>query len=255
MDKFVTKTKQMGVTMIEMIIIVAIIALLSVLFLFVYQKQLAKARDAQRKDDLERLKVAFEDYYNDNGCYPPPEVMMDCNQDSLAPYINEIPCDPKTGEFYKFFSLYGNTCRGYKILTNLEIEDDPGIERIGCDFDLGCGWEGHPEYNYGIVMGDGMLSDNWQLGGSPSEGGFQVDRYYCVPGCDNPTGCFGPEDYVYYCNSLSYEVALDYYQCPRSYDSAPGCESECENMIDEETGDPIPTEEWGSQTACEIPSD
>ncbi|MEA2056738.1 MAG: hypothetical protein U9O78_03480 [Patescibacteria group bacterium] len=245
--------KMQGMTVIEVLIVVVIIALLVIMSIFVYQKQLAKAHDVERKDDLEKLKIAFEDYYNDNSCYPAPEVLLDCNQDTLAPYINEIPCDPQTGESYRFFSLYGNTCRGYKILTNLEVDRDPAIERIGCDFELGCGWDEFPEYNYGIAMGDGMISDDWVLGGAPGDSGPAVYRYYCTPECGIPEGCFEPEDYTYACNSVSYEVALEYYHCPRSYDSAVGCEAECENMIDEDTGDPIPPGIWESSIACQIP--
>ncbi len=242
-----------GMSIIEMLVVTVMIALLVLMAIFTYQRQVAKARDAERKDDLERLRVAFEDYYNDKGCYPAAAVVLSCNQDVFSPYINEIPCDPLTGEPYKFFSPNSNTCRGFKLLTNLENDDDPAIERVGCDFELGCGWGEHPEYNYGIAVGDGMLSDNWMEGGEPLDIDLMVDRYYCIPQCGEPMGCHSPEDYYFSCSSISYESALNYYHCSRSYDSADGCDSECEDRIDEDTGDPISAEEWENTVSCEIP--
>jgi len=46
-----------------------------------------KARDAQRKKDLGRIKIAFEEYYNDKGCYP--------GQDFMAELSSVVSCNTK----------------------------------------------------------------------------------------------------------------------------------------------------------------
>ena len=69
--------------MIELLVVVAILAILMVVAMMGWRTQTVKAKDAKRKDDLYRLKVAFEDYYNDNECtqkyffyhYPSPSLM------------------------------------------------------------------------------------------------------------------------------------------------------------------------------------
>lgn len=39
---------------------------------------LAKSRDSKRKSDLDRIKIAFEDYYGDTNEYPPDGILSDC---------------------------------------------------------------------------------------------------------------------------------------------------------------------------------
>ncbi len=242
---------QKGLSVIEVLVVVALIVVLIAAGWFSYQRQLSKARDAQRKDDLDRLSKAFGDYYNDHEAYPPPEFLLDCGQDSLAPYLKEMPCDPRTRESYVYFSVSGDTSRGYKLLTKLENDDDASIERIGCNQAEGCGWENHPEYNYGIAMGSGMLDDSWELGGSDD---VELERYWCVPNCDLPEGCDEPDDYTFSCGSPDYQTAIDYYNCPQAYSYRPDCESEClEPYTDSETGDPISSQVWEEEVACDIP--
>lgn len=161
---------QAGITLIEVLIVVVIMGILTMAAFFTYQKQLSKARDAQRKDDVEKIKVAFEDYYNDNGCYPPTNTLEFCGQE-WNPYLKEIPCDPLTGEPYLYYSLGGNACLGYKVLVSLENTQDPGIAEIGCNYTDGCE-AGNPAYNYGAAAGNTMLSSSWELGG---EGGGESE--------------------------------------------------------------------------------
>lgn len=89
-----------GFTLIEVLIVVAILGLLALALFMSMSGQRSKADDARAKSDLERLKIAFEDYYNDNNCYPPPEWFDnadDCGGNSLSPYLNVMPCDRNTG--------------------------------------------------------------------------------------------------------------------------------------------------------------
>jgi len=134
--------------LIEVIIIVALLAILAIIaFQYLNAGAMKKARDAERKDDLHRIKVAFEEYYSDNGCYPPPEILVNCSSSDLSPYINQVPCDPATGEPYIYLPhpSTSNTCGGFRVFAPMEWSGDPVIETLGCVG--GCGLsEDHLDY-------------------------------------------------------------------------------------------------------------
>ncbi len=160
------KTSNQGFTLIEVIIIVALLAILAVIaFQYLNAGAMKKARDAERKDDLHRIKVAFEEYYSDNGCYPPPDILATCSSSDLAPYINQVPCDPATREPYVYLPYPDteNHCSGFRVYAPMEWSGDPVIANLGCTG--GCGlvqenldyygvqrWQ--PEdYQYGVSEG------------------------------------------------------------------------------------------------------
>jgi general secretion pathway protein G len=99
--------------MIELLIVIAIIASLAVIFLLMARTQISRARDADRKADLNRIKIAFEDYYNDNGCYPPATILDNCGGPELRPYLDKVPCDPD-GNPYLYLPVEGAECSGYR---------------------------------------------------------------------------------------------------------------------------------------------
>lgn len=96
-----------GFTLIELLIVVSIIALLALLVISVLVGQIRKGNDAKRKADLDRIKIAVEEYEKDHNCYPPPNLML-CDQplndpgSGLKPYLNKIPCDPITKASYYY---------------------------------------------------------------------------------------------------------------------------------------------------------
>lgn len=119
------KTRQ-GFTLIEVLLVVAIIALLVIALTLSMRGQRQKAEDARAKSDLERLRIAFEDYYNDHNCYPPPEWFdepSDCHSESLKPYLNTIPCDPRTREPYALEYDDAGCPSWYKLYSTLTYPD------------------------------------------------------------------------------------------------------------------------------------
>lgn len=80
---------------------------------------MGKARDAKRKSDLKKISIALEDYLNDHRCYP-DEVTCDPGT-GLVPYLNKIPCDPKTKESYYYERP--DDCSKFGLYTDLEAED------------------------------------------------------------------------------------------------------------------------------------
>jgi prepilin-type N-terminal cleavage/methylation domain-containing protein len=102
-----------GFTLIELLIAIAIIAILAALGTFAIQNALAKARDAQRQNDLKQLENALEFYRDDWGMYPvtsvanPPakwgeSVAFGTRTNNYIPdlapkYIGKLPNDPRVG--------------------------------------------------------------------------------------------------------------------------------------------------------------
>jgi type IV pilus assembly protein PilA len=64
------KKAQQGFTIIELLIVIAIIAILAGLVLNNFQGAQAKARDTQRVTDINNVHSKLEEYYNENGGYP-----------------------------------------------------------------------------------------------------------------------------------------------------------------------------------------
>jgi len=155
---FSAKKKNKGMTLIEILVVVAIIAVLIVALFMIFRNSINKARDAERKKDLKQIKLAMEDYYNDNDHYPDADALKDCGGTSLNPYLKEIPCDPVTGEPYLYLLYPDDGSMGYRVLTKLENKSDPVVGQLGCD--NGCGMpEDHElfsqsgDYVYGIAEG------------------------------------------------------------------------------------------------------
>ncbi|NLG06726.1 MAG: hypothetical protein GX559_03465 [Candidatus Pacebacteria bacterium] len=212
------KKTQMGVSVIEVLIVVAIALLLMVALYRTLGNDVNKARDTDRKKALKEIKIAFENYYNDNDCYPPADSLENCGDTNLAPYLAQVPCD-KLGQNYLYVPVAntrGATCGGYRVLTKLAILSDPMIEQVGCPF--GCGnlpedVESPESYNYGIAEGVPL---NQNIASPPPP----IDLADCSPTnecycCNVPPGCN-----VYngsgICNSNAYathQECIDYTQC------------------------------------------
>ena len=117
----VTKTIS-SFTLIELLIVVAIIGILAALIIVSVTSAAAKARDIKRQEDLRNIQKALEMYYTSNGSYPNNNNTWtgvgcsnnDFNRNScpggctisgpsgyipnLAPtYISVLPLDPRNG--------------------------------------------------------------------------------------------------------------------------------------------------------------
>lgn len=117
-----------GLTLIELIIVITIIAFLALLILFMTKKPLFKGNDARRKGDIKNLQTAVEEYQNDNNCYPTSTVVTCQPGNGLKPYISAIPCDPvtKASYFYDYDSEHPTCPKWYRIYAKLEVADSAG---------------------------------------------------------------------------------------------------------------------------------
>ncbi len=193
--------KKTGFTLIEMLVIITIVGVFATLGVVALQVSQTRSRDAQRKSDLEKIKVALEEYYNDKGCYPDAGAFANCGSTELSPYLRVIPCDPRTGEPYVYEPLAGATCSGYRMFGTLEDTNDPSIGKVGCAAGA-CG-----NYNYGISSGTALSGG----GGSEERGGTYEGNWAC-----DPMGV---------CNSYAHPQDMG---CPASF-----ANSDCDNMCDD----------------------
>jgi general secretion pathway protein G len=144
-----------GFSLMELMIVIAIIALLAIVVMGNYFNQIKKGRDARRKTDLDQLRTALEDYADDNNQYP-AESDMTCGSTALRPWIKEVPCEPGTTDSYLYLS--GTNNLDYCIYTQLQFKTDPDIQRVGCDPDTGC--PNAPALPSGAVYNFGVCSGN-----------------------------------------------------------------------------------------------
>lgn len=118
------KKKNLGFTMVELIVVIAILGLLSTIGLVSFRSAQIKGRDAQRKNDLSQIQKALEMYLSDNQSYPDSlpeagEAWKDPNEDQTI-YMKEVPQDPKFGAY-----AYSSDGASYALCARLENEEDP----------------------------------------------------------------------------------------------------------------------------------
>ncbi len=155
--------RRSGFTLIEVLLVMAILMILLVIMAATINPfaMIGKGWDARRKKDLGRIKVAFEEYMNDKGCYPDQDRVdglmetANCGSEVFEPWLNSWPCDPKGQPYFLVIDNGNPTCpRWYKILTNLENQKDPGIPAgwydYGNAYHVGNGAYGINDVNYGV---------------------------------------------------------------------------------------------------------
>lgn len=89
--------KNRGFTLVEMLFVVAIIALLASAVIFSVQAGKKKARDTQRVSDLSQLQIAMRLYKDFNDEYPTEDLTESELNTTLGVYLGGEARDPKTG--------------------------------------------------------------------------------------------------------------------------------------------------------------
>lgn len=123
---------QRAFTLIELLVVVAIIGILAALVLANLSTSRARARDAERKNDLRQIANALSLRYSDYQNYPiyPQGVTISDMKDVFSPpdrsaYIRNLPSDPKFSgsQNYRYVSNEDGT--EYILWAQLENDSDP----------------------------------------------------------------------------------------------------------------------------------
>lgn len=154
--------KKSGFTLIEILVVTAILVLLMIAAMVNFLPTLGRGRDGRRKADLQRISIALEEYYNNKESYPPT---LTCGSNTtLAAVLGDVPCDVITRQPYLYIAdpvacagTVVSPCRGYRLLTDLDYDQDPDIEKKGCTISfsgkLGCHQASGKVYDWGIAVG------------------------------------------------------------------------------------------------------
>jgi general secretion pathway protein G len=126
-----------GFTMIELLVVMAIISILAGMSIFAMQGARESARDAARRGDLEKIATALEFYKADCHTYPPSgSLPTAASLNAWEPtclgethrYLEQVPGDPLGGD-YAYRLLSPNR---YTLCSTLEDPPDPANDTADC---------------------------------------------------------------------------------------------------------------------------
>ena len=115
--------QQRGFTLIELLVVIAIIGILAAFVIANLSGAQAKARDGSRKNDLNQLSRALEQFRNDSkgAAFYPKDAT---EYAAIVPkYTKAVPTDPKDSTAYCYVAGSGNT--SYTLSATLENQNDP----------------------------------------------------------------------------------------------------------------------------------
>lgn len=112
-----------GFTLIEMLVVVAIIGLLSSAILVGLGEARSRARDSRRIADIRQIQNGLENYYFESGTYP----------FNVYDTVSDLPHDPQGGE-YRYIR---KSSQGYVLGVCLERDRQSGIQSYESNDDVG----------------------------------------------------------------------------------------------------------------------
>ena len=115
-------------TMIELLVVMAIIAILASMSIFALQGARESRRDATRKANLEAIRSALELYRADCGQYPTSLPSAGSPLTGSCPntitYLDSMPGDPIAGNDYAY-SPSGSPAYSYTLCAAIESSSTP----------------------------------------------------------------------------------------------------------------------------------
>ena len=154
------KIQEKGFTLIEMLIVVAIVGILASVVLIGLGPTQRSGRDARRLADLKQVQTALELYFQKNGSYPNTTTWTGASGltgilTGASLGVTNLPNDPKAGTDYKYSP--NASLNGYLVGATL---DDPGNPALNTDIDgaqssygnIDCGTAGAGDTVYCLIF-------------------------------------------------------------------------------------------------------
>ncbi len=161
LKKLKVKNQKHGFTLVELLVVMAILAILATVTLANFRTSQIKARDAQRKHDLRQIVNALEAYFSDHNGYPEASngkiMACGCQDPGLAcgwddpvgqrefcdgnntVYMAKVPGDPLSDPNHSY--CYQSDGNYFKLYAILENEKDPEatieVTCAGKDYNFG----------------------------------------------------------------------------------------------------------------------
>lgn len=132
---------EQGFTLVELIVVMAIIGAIAGLLLVNFQNARVRSRDAVRKADLRSIKQALQLYYNDNQSFPGDNsgVIAGCGSNGTTSctddfvsggnvYMSSLPKDPVNSGNY-VYDYQSSSSDSYLLSVHLENASDEDIQK------------------------------------------------------------------------------------------------------------------------------
>ena len=117
------RNKRNAFTLVELLIVIAIIGIVTVIASSSFISAQKKSRDASRKASLKSLSDALNMYYSDLGLFPSSITYGGQLVSGNVVYIKKIPTE--TAKSVKqFYYQVSSTQKSFRLYTNLENSDD-----------------------------------------------------------------------------------------------------------------------------------
>ncbi len=205
--------RKKGFSLVEVLIVIALVAILGAIMYGTFNpgSQVDKGYDARKKKDLARIKVAFEEYYNDKGCYPSQDLIYNswrlhqtdrCNTAVAGfPWLSPWPCQPD-GVPYKI-SVDSSDCpKWYKAFAQLGNRNDSDIPEGWYSREFRLSDEAtNQDVNYGVSSTNVNWYDKWVHPACyQNDGPGSYNCVYVDLNCQSiSSGCVGPNCYLTNC--------------------------------------------------------
>jgi type II secretion system protein G len=131
-------SSQSGFTLLELIVVMAIIGLLIAATASTFRTSLIKGHDSRRKSDLKQIQSALEAYLNDHALYPTASggKIVACGAGPSAcdwgdelkdgngtTYMAKIPIDEKSPT-YEYLYVVSSDQKSFQLFAHLENDQD-----------------------------------------------------------------------------------------------------------------------------------